>query len=189
MIFSALRFFPMAFSNEVSEVSNSFQTLLTESFKIPSLGKSRKKLKYGKETKTSISFPLFLRRQINSKRFEVDSDRTWDTLQPVNHGPGKRRSVSKLTDKDILNDKVGQYNLTTQGQDTDGELETKVYKVRNEESVSTCIAFLKPSMNPKIPVRGPGFQDSGLGPRGSIVGSVVLAAPKFVMKYFCKMPM
>jgi len=49
-------------------------------------------------------------------------------MQPVNHGPGKRRSVSKLTDKDILNDKVGQYNLTTQGQDTDGELETKVYK-------------------------------------------------------------
>ena len=120
---------------------------------------------------------------------KVDCDLTWNTLQPVNHGPGKRRSVSKLTDKDILNDKVGQYNLTTQGQDTDGELETKVYKVRNKESVSTCIAFLKPSMNPKIPVRGPGFQDSGLGPRGSIVGSVVLAAPKFVMKYFCKMAM
>ena len=55
--------------------------------------------------------------------------------------------MSKLTDKDILNDKVGQYNLTTQGQDTDGELETKVYKVRNEESVSTCIAFFQPSMN------------------------------------------
>ena len=57
--------------------------------------------------------------------------------------------MSKLTDKDILNDKVGQYNLTTQGQDTDGELETKVYKVRNEKLVSTCIACFRPSMNSK----------------------------------------
>jgi len=40
----------------------------------------------------------------------------------------KRKSVTKITEKDIINDKVSKYCLTTQNQDTDGELETKVYK-------------------------------------------------------------
>lgn len=40
----------------------------------------------------------------------------------------KRKSVTKITDKDILDDKVSKYCLTTQSQDTDGELETKLYK-------------------------------------------------------------
>ena len=42
----------------------------------------------------------------------------------------KRRSVTKLTEKDIMDKKVSNYCLTTQGQDTDGEVETKVYQVR-----------------------------------------------------------
>ncbi|KAL0278485.1 UNVERIFIED_CONTAM: hypothetical protein PYX00_000301 [Menopon gallinae] len=41
----------------------------------------------------------------------------------------KRKSVTKLTDvKDIVNSKTSKYCLTTQEQDTDGELETKLYK-------------------------------------------------------------
>lgn len=40
----------------------------------------------------------------------------------------KRRSVTKLTEKDIMDKKVSNYCLTTQGQDTDGEVETKVYQ-------------------------------------------------------------
>ena len=78
--------------------------------------------------------------------------------------------MSKLTDKDILNDKVGQYNLTTQGQDTDGELETKVYKVRNEESVSTCIAFFQPSMNSKKASRRVRLSRFQIGSQGSYSG-------------------
>lgn len=42
----------------------------------------------------------------------------------------KRKSVTKLTDvKDIVNSKTSKYCLTTQEQDADGELETKLYKV------------------------------------------------------------
>ena len=43
----------------------------------------------------------------------------------------RRKSVTKLTDvKDIVNSKTSKYCLTTQEQDTDGELETKLYKVK-----------------------------------------------------------
>lgn len=48
-------------------------------------------------------------------------------LQPTMR---KRKSVPKLTEmQDIANPKVSKYCLTTQEQDTDGELETKLYKV------------------------------------------------------------
>jgi len=40
----------------------------------------------------------------------------------------KRRSVTKLSEKDIFDKKVSNYCLTTQAQDTDGEVETKVYQ-------------------------------------------------------------
>lgn len=50
-------------------------------------------------------------------------------LKPVLRNP--KRSVTKLTEKDLFNDKTAKYCLTTQEQDTDGEVETKVFKVRN----------------------------------------------------------
>lgn len=42
----------------------------------------------------------------------------------------KRKSVTKLTDvKDIVNNKTSKYCLMTQNQDSDGDLETCLYKV------------------------------------------------------------
>lgn len=42
----------------------------------------------------------------------------------------KRKSITKLTEmQDVANPKTSKYCLTTQEQDTDGELETKLYKV------------------------------------------------------------
>lgn len=48
-------------------------------------------------------------------------------LQPV---MSRRRSVSKLTDaKDVLSSGADRYCLVTQGQDSDGDLEARIYKV------------------------------------------------------------
>lgn len=48
-------------------------------------------------------------------------------LQPV---LTKRKSVSKLTDaKDMVSGGVDKYCLVTQGQDSDGDLEARIYKV------------------------------------------------------------
>jgi len=40
----------------------------------------------------------------------------------------KRRSVTRLQEKDIVNNKTSKYLLTTQNQDEDGQLETRLYK-------------------------------------------------------------
>jgi len=40
----------------------------------------------------------------------------------------KRRSVTRLQEKDIVNSKTSKYLLTTQNQDSDGGLETRLYK-------------------------------------------------------------
>lgn len=54
----------------------------------------------------------------------------------------KRKSVTKLTEvKDIVNSKTSKYCLTTQEQDTDGELETKLYKVRTFSSYFSSNMF------------------------------------------------
>lgn len=48
-------------------------------------------------------------------------------LQPVLK---KRKSVSKLTDlKDVANAKTSKYCLMTQEQDSEGDMETHIYKV------------------------------------------------------------
>lgn len=54
----------------------------------------------------------------------------------------KRKSVTKLTDvKDIVNSKTSKYCLTTQEQDTDGEMETKLYKVGTLLSLKLAGSF------------------------------------------------
>jgi kinesin family protein 23 len=40
----------------------------------------------------------------------------------------KRRSVTRLQEKDIVNNKTSKYLLTTQNQDEEGQLETRLYK-------------------------------------------------------------
>ena len=50
---------------------------------------------------------------------------------------GHAKSITKLTDaKDVTNSKVSKYVLTTQEQDSAGEIETKLYKgdIRNTVS-------------------------------------------------------
>jgi hypothetical protein len=42
---------------------------------------------------------------------------------------GSKRSVTKLTEKEILHERTSKYCLTSQEQDTDGEVETKLFKV------------------------------------------------------------
>ena len=50
-------------------------------------------------------------------------------LQPVMN---RRKSVSKLTDaKDMVSGEVDRYCLVTQGQDSEGDLEARIYKVCN----------------------------------------------------------
>jgi len=45
----------------------------------------------------------------------------------------RRKSVSKLTDpKDVTDPHTNKYCLTTQEQDSEGELETKLYKVKSD---------------------------------------------------------
>ena len=48
-------------------------------------------------------------------------------MQPSNLK--KRRSVTKVNEKDFADPKCSNYALTHQEQDTDGDLETKIYKV------------------------------------------------------------
>jgi hypothetical protein len=45
---------------------------------------------------------------------------------------GAKRSVTKLSEKEIFHEKTTRYCLTSQEQDTDGEVETKLYKVNKE---------------------------------------------------------
>ncbi len=42
---------------------------------------------------------------------------------------GSKRSVTRLSEKEIFHEKTSKYCLTTQEQDTDGEVETKLFKV------------------------------------------------------------
>ena len=50
---------------------------------------------------------------------------------------GRAKSITKLTDaKDITNSKVSKYLLTTQEQDSAGEIETKIYKGDIRDTVS-----------------------------------------------------
>ena len=42
---------------------------------------------------------------------------------------GTKRSVTKLSEKEVFHEKTTRYCLTSQEQDTDGEVETKLYKV------------------------------------------------------------
>jgi len=54
----------------------------------------------------------------------------------------KRKSITKLTDmKDVVDPKTSKYCLTTQEQDTDGELETKLYKVSTKTVVDLSDIF------------------------------------------------
>ncbi len=48
-------------------------------------------------------------------------------MQPSNIKP--RRSVTRLSRKDLQDPKATNYALTTQEQDSEGDLETKIYKV------------------------------------------------------------
>ncbi|KAA0196639.1 hypothetical protein HAZT_HAZT004295 [Hyalella azteca] len=54
--------------------------------------------------------------------------KTLDTNTVFRPVLGKRRSISKLRSEDLNNDRVTHYCLTTQNQDSQGELETKLYK-------------------------------------------------------------
>lgn len=61
-------------------------------------------------------------------------------LQPVLK---KRKSVTKLTDvKDVTNSKTSKYCLMTQNQDSEGDLETNIYKVSD-----VCLTQLKTISN------------------------------------------
>ncbi|KAF2360049.1 Kinesin-like protein Kif23 Arf6-interacting domain [Trinorchestia longiramus] len=54
--------------------------------------------------------------------------KTLDTNTVYKPVMGKRRSVTKLRSTDLSRDRVTHYCLTTQNQDSQGELETKLYK-------------------------------------------------------------
>ena len=53
-------------------------------------------------------------------------------MQPTNMK--KKRSVTRLSEKDLLDPKCSNYALTTQEQDSDGDIVTKVYKVHKLRS-------------------------------------------------------
>ena len=48
-------------------------------------------------------------------------------MQPSNLK--KKRSVTKLSERDLLDPKTSNYALTTQEQDSDGDIVTTIYKV------------------------------------------------------------
>ena len=49
-------------------------------------------------------------------------------MQPSNLK--KKRSVTKLSERDLLDPKTSNYALTTQEQDSDGDIVTTIYKVK-----------------------------------------------------------
>ena len=50
-------------------------------------------------------------------------------MQPSNQGREVKTIRGCPSDKDLKSPKVSRYSLTTQSQDKEGELETKIYKV------------------------------------------------------------
>ena len=63
-------------------------------------------------------------------------------LKPSLRGP--KQSVTKLTDNEVLL-KASKYCLTSQELDTDGEVETRLFKVSSAGDAAT---FLMPEVQP-----------------------------------------
>lgn len=60
-------------------------------------------------------------------------------MQPVME---KRKSITKLTQAKDITEKTSKYCLMTQSQDSDGDLETRLYKVRRMSFKSSIFIHL-----------------------------------------------